>query len=317
MLSTAVLTQLFIFLCAALALWWGTGIIVNAVSSLSRSLNISTFTISFFILGLMTSLPELSIGLTAISRGEAAIAIGNLLGATLVIFLLIIPLLGIFGHTVKLPKVLHRRQLSLALVTILAPSLLIADRTLHIWEGVLLLVLYLVLFVVLSRRESLYEKIAERFSGLKHQTQYRYLKIMGGLGIIFIASTYMVNTAEYFAEYFSWSPFVVGLIIVALGTNIPELSLVLRAVVSGKSDIALADYIGSAAANTLLIGIFAIISSGGIRLPNHALVRIIILLVSLTLFYIFIRSEKRLTRRESFALLLIYVIFVIAEIAQA
>lgn len=311
------ITQLSIFLLSALGLWWGTGLVVNAVSSLSKSLNISAFTISFFILGLMTSLPELSIGITAISRGETAIAIGNLIGATLVIFLLIIPLLGIFGHTVLLPRSLYRPQLVLALSTIVAPALLIADRTLHVWEGLLLVVLYLVLFISLSRRESLYEKILERFNKKKTTTEHRFIKITTGVSVILLASTYMVNTAEYFATTFNWSPFVVGLVIIALGTNIPELSLVLRSAISGKSEIALADYIGSAAANSLLIGVFAIISSGGIKLPSQAWVRIVILLSSLVLFYIFIRSEKKLTRRESFILLLIYVIFVVAEIGQA
>lgn len=309
-------TQSMIFMVSALVLWWGTGLVVNAVSSLSKTLNISTFTVSFFILGLMTSLPEFSIGATAISRGEAPIAIGNLIGATLVIFLLVIPLLGILGHTVSLPKSLHRPQLALALSTILAPALLIVDRTLHMWEGFLLLALYLVLFITLSRRESLYEKIVERFSTQKTPTEYRIFKIIGGMILILIASTYMVNTAEYFAIAFNWSPFVVGLLIVALGTNIPELSLVIRAVFSGKSEIALADYVGSAAANSLLIGIFAILTPGGIKLPNQDIVRIIILMSSLVLFYIFIRSEKKLTQKESFILLLLYAIFVIIEVGQ-
>ncbi len=317
MSSAILLTQSSIFLGAALALWWGTGLVVSAVSSLSRSLNISTFTISFFILGLVTSLPELSIGVTALSRGEAPIAIGNLIGATLVLFLLVIPLLGILGHTVRLPKVLHRRQLLLALITILSPALLIADRSLHLWEGVLLIALYFALFVTLSRKESLYEKIVERFTVKPMPTQHRALKIAVGLACILVASGFMVNAAEYFAATFNWSPFVVGLILVALGTNIPELSLVLRSAVSGRSDIALADYIGSAAANTLLIGIFAVAEQGSLKLPNHALTRIIILVTSLVLFYIFIRSEKQLTRREAFVLLLLYVIFVIIEINQA
>jgi cation:H+ antiporter len=198
-----------------------------------------------------------------------------------------------------------------------APALLIADRTLHVWEGLLLVVLYLVLFISLSRRESLYEKILERFNKKKTTTEHRFIKITTGVSVILLASTYMVNTAEYFATTFNWSPFVVGLVIIALGTNIPELSLVLRSAISGKSEIALADYIGSAAANSLLIGVFAIISSGGIKLPSQAWVRIVILLSSLVLFYIFIRSEKKLTRRESFIFILIFVIFLLAFIGQA
>lgn len=317
MLNFELFLQLGIFFFASLVLWWGTGLVVSSVSSLAHSLNISTFTISFFVLGLVTSLPELSIGLTAISRGEAPIAIGNLVGATLVIFLLIIPLLGLLGNSVKLPSVLHRRQLLLSLSTILAPVLLIADRSLSYWDGFLLIILYCSLFLVLSQKESLYEKIIERFTASKKSSQYRLLKIVIGLALVLLASGYMVNIAEFFASTFNWSPFVVGLIIIALGTNIPELSLVVRAAVSHKSEIALADYIGSAAANSLIIGVFALVAKGNILLPNHAFVRMIILICALVLFYIFIRSEKKLTNKESFLLLFLYVIFVIIEINQA
>ncbi len=311
------LTQLGIFLVSALALWWGTGLVVGAITSLARTLHISAFTLSFFILGIMTSLPETTIGITALYRDEASFMVGNLIGGTLVVFLLVIPLLGLFGSSVNLPKVMHRKQLILSLVTILAPALLIADRTLHIWEGVLLVILYLVLFVVLSRKESLYDKIVSRLTRLTHKSEHRFIKVVAGVVIILVASQFMVNTAEYFATTFDWSPFVVGLIIVSLGTNIPELSLVLRASLSGKSEVALADYIGSAATNTLLIGLFTIFNQGSITLPNHALIRIVILATSLLLFYIFIRSQKKLTKAEALVLLLIYVIFVVIEIGQA
>lgn len=310
-------SQILIFIVSALALWWGTGMVVNSTTSLAKSLHISTFTISFFVLGIMTSLPEIMIGITALNRGESALMVGNLLGATLILFLLVIPLLALVGKGIALPSTLHRPQLILSLITILAPALLIADRTLHIWEGLLLVTLYGGLFVVLSRKESLYEKIVARLTSATHKTQYRLYKLLGGLLVIIFAAHYMVDVAEFFAATFAWSPFLVGLLIVALGTNIPELSLVVRAAFSGKSDVALADYIGSAAANTLLIGSFTLFSGGGIVLPNHALVRIIILLASLGLFYIFIRSQKRLSRGEALVLLCIYGIFVMIEIGQA
>ncbi|MCE7897850.1 hypothetical protein DCC61_01510 [Candidatus Microgenomates bacterium] len=309
--------QVAIFIVSALALWWGTGLVVASISSIARSLNISAFTLSFFVLGILTSLPETTIGLTSLYRGEAAFTVGNLIGGTLVVFLLVIPLLGLFGGTVNLPKVMHRKQLILSLITILAPALLIADRSLHLWEGVLLVLLYGLLFVVLSSKESLYEKIVNRLRNLTHKSEHRTLKVIAGIIIILVASQFMVNTAEYFAIAFNWSPFVVGLIIVALGTNIPELSLVLRASLSGKSEVALADYIGSAATNTLLIGLFTIFNGKSIVLPNHALVRIVILAASLLLFYIFIRSQKKLTKVEALVLLLIYVIFVVIEVGQA
>lgn len=310
---SALIPHLITFAFSSLLLWWGTGIVVKAISSLATSLKISAFTISFFILGLFTSLPEMMIGTTAIMRGESELAVGNLLGATLVLFLLVIPLLSLFGGGVKLPRAIHSRQLLYALLTIVTPAILIVDSYLSPWEGVLLIFMYLALFLILSQKESLLEKIKEKLTSYSNHSKHHLPKIIIGVVVVTLASQLMVNSAEYFAKAFNWSPFLVGLLIVAIGTNLPELSLVIRTVLSHKKNVALADYIGSASANTLLIGIFAIINSG-IHLPNHTLTRLIILLTSLILFYIFIRSRDQLSRKESFVLIILYLAFLILEI---
>lgn len=314
MLPQLAILYISLFILSSLAIWFGTGLVVDSISSLAKSLNISRFTLSFFVLGLLTSLPEAMIGATALIRGEPEIMVGNLIGATLVIFLLVIPLLAVSGGRVVLPKVMHRPQLAFSLITILVPTVAIADRTLTLVEGIFLVVMYSVLFVTLSQKESFLEKIREKFSTPK-RSQHRLPKIIFGLILILASARGIVTSAEFFATSLSWSPFIVGLIIVAIGTNIPELSLVARTVISKKTDIALADYIGSAAGNTLLIGAFTIMSSP-ILLPNHTIMRFTILLTSLVLFYVFIRSKNNLSRAEGFVLLLIYVIFVVIEIMQ-
>lgn len=305
--------QITFFLFASLLLWWGTGIVVKAVSSLSLSLRISAFTVSFFVLGLFTSLPEIMIGATALSRGEVELSVGNLLGASLVLFLLVIPLLSLLGGGVKLPRTIHNKQLIFALVTILSPATLIIDSYLSIWEGVILIALYFALFFVLAQKESLMERIKDKITSYSQRSTHHLPRILLGIIIVVGASQLMVNSAEYFATTFSWSPFLVGLLIIAIGTNLPELSLVLRTVITHKKEVALADYLGSAAVNTLLIGIFVVLNHG-VSLPNHTQLRLIILLLSLVLFYVFIRSRDRLSRRESLVLLALYLAFLIYEV---
>ncbi len=264
----------------------------------------------------MTSLPELMIGVTAVTQGDSEIMVGSLIGASLVLFLLVIPLLAVFGGKVVLPKVLHRKELIFSLITILAPTVMIADRILSLVEGIFLIILYLVLFLFLSQTESFFEKIKDTYHAHK-KSQHRILKIFAGVVIIFASARGIVASAEYFALALGWSQFIVGLIIVSIGTNIPELSLVARTVLSKKTDIALADYLGSASANSLIIGALVIYNQSSISLPNHTMVRFAILLTSLVLFYIFIRSRSSLSRKEAYVLLLLYIVFIIIEVVQA
>ncbi|MBP9670594.1 sodium:calcium antiporter [Candidatus Woesebacteria bacterium] len=308
------LSQLALFIHSCFTIWVGAGMVIKVVSSVAHSLKVSPFTMSFFVLGLMTSLPEFVIGVTAVYRGEADLMVGNLIGATLVLFLLVIPLLAITGRGVNLPKDLSRRNMLLSLLTIIAPAIMIVDRQLSLFEGIFLVVLYLALFIMLGREANLFQQFIKKIKTKTIHHSHRLLKLVLGLGLIFISSQQIVSSAEYFATALNWSPFIVGLLLLSIGTNIPELSLVLRSVVGKQQDIALADYVGSAAGNTLLIGIFTIGNMGSILLPNHATQRIILTVVSLILFYLFARSRKVLSRKEGFVLLALYVIFVVLEL---
>lgn len=314
---TTLSAQLILFLVSCLAVWAGAGLVLRSVTSLARTLHLPPFTMSFFVLGILTSLPEIVIGATAVYRGEAEIMIGNLIGATLVLFLLIIPLLALTGGGVKIPPNFSRRDLLLALSTVIAPTILIFDRQIQVWEGGVLLLMYLSLLTMLSRESSLVQKVLDHLQAYQNSHTHRLPKLFLGATLIYFASQQIVTSAEYFAVALSWSPFIVGLLVVSVGTNVPELSLVIRSVFSKQEGVALADYVGSAAVNTLLIGIFTLFNGSSILIPNHANARIILMLTGLILFYVFIRSKHVLSRREAFALLALYLIFVTLEVQSA
>lgn len=78
-----------------IGIWIGSGLAIRSVERLSRSLKISSFLVSFIVLGLCTSISELSVGINSVIAKDPEIYVGNLVGATIVIFMLIIPLLTI------------------------------------------------------------------------------------------------------------------------------------------------------------------------------------------------------------------------------
>ena len=66
------------FLLAFVLLWIGAGIAVKTVLYVAHSLHISSFFISFFILGFFTSITEIIIGLDSLIVGKPEIYVGNL-----------------------------------------------------------------------------------------------------------------------------------------------------------------------------------------------------------------------------------------------
>ncbi len=302
-----------IYIVCFLLVWVGAGLVVSTISELSKSWKLPRFLISFFLLGLFTSLPEITISSVAILNNDAAIMVGNLLGGVIVLFLGVIPLLGLVGNGVTMPSQLDKKQLIITLLVIVAPAFLTADQRLGKWEALFLIVLYFSLLVMFSIKQSFLEKIKLGLSKKKLHTGVLLLKVVLGIILLIVASNQIVRSTLLFANLLHISPFLVSLIVVSLGTNIPELSIIFRSVITGKKDIALADYLGSASANTLLLGVFALIHGDTISLPNHVLQRFIFLAIGLVLFYFFARSKNTLSRIESAMLFLLYIGFIVFE----
>ncbi len=79
------------------------------------------------------------------------------------------------------------------------------------------------------------------------------LLLFGGLTWLLLAGDLLVRGAVALAERAGIPPMVVGLTIVAFGTSAPELFISLRAVLSGVSDVAVGNVVGSNIANVLLV----------------------------------------------------------------
>src|SRR3989338_10797484 len=114
--------QLFFYIFAFLLIWFAAGVIVTSVDRLAHKLNLSSFAISFFLLGILTSVPEISVGISSVIDKKPEIFVGNLIGGVAVIFLLIIPLLAVFGGGVKLTHQLEKHNLIFALLVIITPT---------------------------------------------------------------------------------------------------------------------------------------------------------------------------------------------------
>jgi Ca2+/Na+ antiporter len=78
--------------------------------------------------------------------------------------------------------------------------------------------------------------------------------------------------------------------------------------------VALGDYLGSAAANTLLFGVLTFLNRDRIQVSTYSFKTIVMMLLGLGLFYYFFRSKKDISEREGKILLLAYLLFVIVEI---
>lgn len=297
-----------------LFVWLGAGLVVNPISALAKTWKLPAFTVSFFLLGLLTSLPEIMIGSISVLEDDPSIYAGVFLGGSIVLLLGVVPLLGLVGAGIRMPRELGKARLMFTLATILTPAILLLDQRITREEGILMIALYIGLFLSFSFQESLVEKLEEAMVRRTKKSLSMIFKIVVGVAILLFASNQIVNSTLFFSDLWKISPFFVSLIVIAIGANVPELSIIFRSVLNGKKDIALADYLGSAAANTFLLGVFTVLRGSTLELPNHVLQRFFFLLVGLVLFFFFARSRNTISRKESALLLLLYLSFLVFEL---
>ena len=237
------------------------------------------------------SIPEISVGINSVIDGDPEIFVGNLIGGVVILYLLAIPILAVFGNCIILDHKLTTKNLIFSLLVVSAPTFLIIDGKITALGGVFLILLYLVLFYFVEKGKSLMEKVKNSILNHNNHLLKDVFFILLGIIIIFLSSKYIVDTTLYFSEIINISPFIISLILLALGTNLPELSLAVRSIYQRKKQVALGDYVGSAAANTLIFGVMTILNGKDIYVAGNFLTTFLFIVFGLGLFFLFSRSK--------------------------
>ena len=144
-----VLIDLFIATLGFAGVGIGSYLVIQSIVKLSISLNIPEFLLSFFILGIGTSLPELTVDFTAIRKQEYEIAIGDLIGSCIVDATLSLAI-----GLLLFPVPIHPVSLSVGFYTLFASFLVILILALREkvdkLTGILFILLYFFSYLIIA-----------------------------------------------------------------------------------------------------------------------------------------------------------------------
>lgn len=294
------------FIIALFSLWIGSGIIVTTMDKLSKRLDISSFLISFFVLGAATSTPEFSVGINSVLNKTPQIFVGTYVGGSMVILLFIIPLLAIIGNGVDLKHQISPKNLILTLSVIALPVLLTLDQRLTNVDAIICLLGYAGLYLFVKPDTTLADRFHIHHLFRDSQIFSELVKVVAGAGLVFIAANKIVSETTTLAQTINLSPFVVGLLMLAFGTNLPETAIAAKSAILRKKAVAFGNYLGSSAFNTLMLGFMVILSGGNVIIENHAFLTLSIFLLGLVLFFFFAKSKRFISRKEGLILISLY-----------
>jgi cation:H+ antiporter len=135
-----------ILLATAVGIYFGADYTIQSISSIATELKIPKSIIALTVLSLGTTLPELAVNISAIRKGKAEMAIGNVLGSC-VFNTLVIPGVGsLFGEIVVAPGILSFSLPVMAACGVLF-YFIAQDKKISTWEGIMFTLLY-VLFLI-------------------------------------------------------------------------------------------------------------------------------------------------------------------------
>ncbi|HKL16829.1 MAG TPA: sodium:calcium antiporter [Patescibacteria group bacterium] len=289
-----------------------TDLIIRSIHYLAKYFHISEFVIAFILAGLATSLPELFIGIMSATENASVLSLSNIFGSNISNLTLILGLSVIVAKKLSSDSRMVNRNIIYVFILVIYAVLLALDGYISRIDGIGLIILFVLYNTILFFQSKEFEKKA----GWARKKELFKNILMLLLGILFlVASAEMVVQASIsLAEIIKSSIFLVGLILVALGTSLPEFIFGLRSFKNNHKHMILGGILGSIASNvTVVLGATAIISPILIQNTSLLLTSAFFMIASYILFAILTKTDKNLSRKEGFILILIYIIFIIIQ----
>ncbi len=300
----------------------GADFFVDGSSSVAKILKVPTIIIGLTVVAFGTSMPELSVSVTAALRGSNDLAVSNVLGSNIFNLLVVLGCCALVKPVAAKWSLLKKEFPFSILITII---LLLVDSDFSImkildgnqgfvlgrWAGLLFLILF-VLYIYATVKSAFRSRAEAKDMEEEEYKTMSPLKsgiyiVIGLIGIVW-GGNLVVDSASNIALTFGWSQTFIGLTIVALGTSLPELVTSVVAARKGENDLAVGNVVGSNIFNILLIlGVSSFITP--ITLDVTAVYDTIILIIASIVVYVSAISKREIQRKEGILFLVCYFAF--------
>jgi len=314
---------ILIFVICCLILYFSGEWAVRGLVRIAGFLGWREFVVAFFIIALAGSLPNLFVGVTAAFQEIPELSFGDVVGNNLVLLTLGVGLAVLFTKGGEISVKKSRTIQTTAIFTILAvilPLLLILDGELSRIDGILLIALFLFFIFWLFSRQERFTRIYSEEETLSIIKGFKIFvkdsgKVISGIILLMLSAWGIIISAQFLAQSLNVPLILIGLLITGLGTALAEIYFSVASAMKGQIWMILGNLMGGVIIPpTLVLGIVALIQPIVITDSLPLVIAGFFLIIVVFLFFFFIRTGRKITKKEAFFLLGIYIVFVITEI---
>ena len=251
--------EYLILLLALAGIVFGADTLVAGSVAVARRYRVSDFVIGAAIVGIGTSMPELTVSFLGALQGNAEVAIGNVVGSN------IFNVLGILGITaIFFPIAVTRENRRFEIPFCIGVSVLLTalvflsgSPTISRPDGIILLLAFAGFMwysFYRDRKNNQSQSAAELESEAKLTPLWlSILKIIGGLALLIISCDMFVDDAVKIARKLGLNDAFISITLIACGTSLPELAASVAAAFKKNTQLALGNIVGSNIFNICLI----------------------------------------------------------------
>ncbi|MFA5742738.1 MAG: sodium:calcium antiporter [Candidatus Paceibacterota bacterium] len=311
---------LAVIVCCVL-LFLSAELLIGAINRIAKFLGLKEFVVAFFVMAVAGSLPNLFVDVSAALRGMPELAFGEVVGGN-VFDLTVTAALAVLFSRNGIPARGGTIQTSaiFTIISAILPLALIIDGNLSQIDGMILISFFIFYIIWLFSKKERFTKIYDGQEKLSPLKAFKVFiadlgKVILGLISLLIASNLIVEAVSDFSSQFNFPVALIGVLIVGLGNSLPELYFSTTSARKGETSLIFGDLMGAVIIPaTLVLGIVALIRPFSISdFSLYALARTA-MLISALLFLVFIRTDRRITKKEAVGLLAVYVIWLLAEV---
>jgi cation:H+ antiporter len=274
--------EYLILILALIGIVIGADQLVAGAVEIARRYKVSDFVIGAAIVGIGTSMPELTVSFIGALDGNSAVAIGNVVGSN------IFNVLGILGLTALFfPVAVTKENLRFEIPVCIGVSVLLTLLTFNLSnpgesflsrpDGWILLAAFAAFmwysFYRDKRQNTSDNNTVSTEIQVKRPLWLSVIKVVGGLTILIFSCDLFVDNAVEIARKLGLSDAFISITLIACGTSLPELAASITAAFRKNTQLALGNIIGSNIFNIcLILGLSSQVtplSSPGINLTDY------------------------------------------------
>jgi cation:H+ antiporter len=308
----------FVLLIAGIAgLWIGTELTIGGALAIARRHQLSEFFVGLVILSIGSDLPELAIAFDAGLKGlvghdASGVVVGTSIGSVVAQIGFVLGLGGVISF-LTLPRIFVLKHGAVLMGATALLFLVALDGSVSRIEGLILITAYMLYVIALMNGETVPDEEPGQLAGGGIRS---WLLLLAGLGAVIVSSEVTVTSVVSIAHTFDLSEALISVLIIGLGSSLPELTISISAILKGKTHMSVGNIIGSNILDTLLpVGIAAVISRVMFerQLVYFDLPYIFVLTAVVLVFFY---TKRGVSRPEGMVILGFYFIYVIIKLLQ-